>query len=121
MRWILIAVALSACDSMPDPPSPAAFAKLTDEQKCNAVFPRVGNCVNEVIVHDLHALDGSADEMQREVAKQLADQPRSSKAARVEIIRNSCLGDPSFAPDVFACWKTEGCDALVRCIESRHH
>ncbi len=116
MRWAMLAVLLAACDSIPDPPSPEAFAKLSADDKIKAVYPRAGNCVDELTAWSVHDIDPALADA---VKADLANKPASGRHERIAMFVALCAGDEKLVDRIYACWKTDGCSGLIACLD--HH
>lgn len=116
MRRIVFVLALVACgDKVPAQPSAAEWAKLDDDGKCRATFPRAANCLDELMAEQLRSFAGGS-ELGDEVEKKLKDSPATSDRDAVKIHKISCAGSKTYADSVYACWKSEGCAALAKCV-----
>ena len=117
MRWFVVALALAGCNKSPDPPSPEAFAAMTDDQKCEATMPRGARCADALMMLDIETLA-----LDPQLVKQLRDRLDDERAVTGDeadqIYRMSCLGDPARAKRVYACWAEDGCNALIACIKA---
>jgi len=98
----------------PEPPDPAAWAKLGADEKCRQAFPRAADCTNELMAEQVRSL-GQGDELADEMLKKLKDEPTSERDA-VKIHKVSCAGEPTYADAVYKCWKTDGCAAFAKCV-----
>ncbi len=115
MRLILV-LAVAACSKAP-PPDPAAFRAMTPDEQCAATEPRGAECADEILLHDIHALDmGSAalDELDDDIR---ARRSRGSEAKKMH--RTQCLASKGYPAAVLACWDASDCDAFAACVAKR--
>jgi hypothetical protein len=122
MRVILVLLALTACDKLPERPSEATFKEASDYEQCRLAASRAILCTDEIMVEELRAIPGleGAGDLAEVVEEGLAnDKPRtvaSERADRIKLHKASCLADPKYAGAVFSCWAIEDCKKFAACV-----
>jgi len=117
MRSTVLASLLAACNKLPEPPSAADFAAMTDEQKCEATAPRATRCTDELLVAELRDISGD-DAFAAEIGRDYATGPRPDADEAHTIHQLACRGDRdgAYQKAVFACWDVTDCSAFARCV-----
>ncbi len=118
-RNCAVLLAVVGCKTKaPDPPDPAAWAKLGPDEKCRQAFPRAADCTDELIAAQMSSLGGSG--LGDEMLNKMKDEPTSDRDA-VRVHKVQCAGSKHYADAVYACWKTEGCAAFAKCVADKDH
>ncbi|HUJ59234.1 MAG TPA: hypothetical protein VLX92_12100 [Kofleriaceae bacterium] len=112
MTRALLVIALASCHK-PDPPDPAAYARMSHEARCEATLARGASCADELLREQVrsfvHGSDGDLDDLTR--------RPSNSDDA-ASIYRVLCVGAPDneVADAVVACWSRTSCDDFAACV-----
>ena len=116
MRALLLPlIILAACKGTPSPPDPKAFAAMTPEARCEAVAPRATQCVDELMIADLHSV-GIDPALAKELETQLGNSPRAKGDEAAAMHKTRCASTKGYPPAVVACWAIQPCQAFVDCV-----
>lgn len=108
----MIALVAACSSSLPSPPDPQAFQKLTVEERCEATAPRAVRCANELLVAQARALSA---ELGSRIERVTDDPPSASEARAMHDV--SCA-DAAYPAAIVACWSTSECNAFAACVVS---
>jgi hypothetical protein len=118
-RALAVVLLLGACgDKLPARPNEASFRAAGPTEKCKLTAPRAMRCADELMVAELRSLAGGDDGgLADAVAEDLKKDPKpTTKKDRRVMHEHMCLGGPSYADAVFACWSEASCNAFAQCV-----
>jgi hypothetical protein len=95
-------------------PDPTKFAAMTEDAKCKATAPRARACVDDLIAAQFAQAGG--DQETTEGLSEVLHRDESSKDEAADVHRITCLGSPTYADAVFACWAKPDCKTFVQCV-----
>jgi hypothetical protein len=120
----LAAVALAACDKLPDRPDEAKYRAADDMEKCRLTAARAILCTDELMVAEIRAMpglegsDGFADEMRNKLASEPKRMPKQERREAITLHKTRCRGDrkTDYQDAVFSCWAIEDCTRFAECV-----
>jgi len=119
---IAILTLMAACHGSEDfyaKPTAEKFEKMTDDERCDAVFPRAEPCLDALTVASAAQIVDDP-EFAGKLGSAFHDAPPSNAKERRAIHRVQCFDksreDAGYAKAVLACWDQVGCKALAACV-----
>ena len=127
MKWLLAAaLALAACDKLPERPDETKFKAMDDFDKCRATASRAILCTDELMVASVSAIAGEGiDDFSKDLAEKLASEPskgaKADRKANIQIHKTTCAGDigSGYVDGIFRCWAIEDCKKFAACVYER--
>ncbi len=123
---LAIVTLIVACHGSEDfyaKPTAEKFAKMTADERCEAVFLRAEPCLDEIVVANAAQI-ADDPEIAAQIGSAFRDAPSGGAKERRSMHQIQCvgtgIGDFDYAKSVLACWDQVGCKALATCVYPPH-